>query len=77
MNTPRRRNGRIATYATLAALALALGVAAPAQAAVTIVGDTVISANAYAKTNKVSFKKKQRLYTRATIKYKAEVLGIG
>jgi hypothetical protein len=67
----------MATYGALVAMALALGVAAPAQAAVSIIGDTVITANAYAKTNGKTFKKKERLYTRAIIKYKAEVFGIG
>ena len=77
MNTPRR-NGRIATYATLAALALALGVAGPAQADTNVVigGDSTIRVTATAKTGDRSLKIKERLHARASVAYKAYVAGI-
>ncbi len=78
MDIPRRRNGRIATYATLAALALALGIAAPAQAATSIqvAGDSAFKITATAKTGDTTLKKKESLHARATMKYQAMLLGI-
>jgi hypothetical protein len=72
------RLGRLSTYGTLAALALALGTIAPAQAAVSvdIAGDSSFSVTATAKTSHSSVKKNStRLKGTATLKYEAYVLG--
>lgn len=78
MNTPRRRNGRIATYATLATLALALGIAGPAQAATSIqvAGESNARITATAKTGDTTLKVKERLHARATMTYRFELLGV-
>lgn len=68
----------MATYGALVAMALALGVAAPAQAAtsVQVAGDSTFRIIAVAKTADSSPKKGQRLHARAALKYEAELLGI-
>lgn len=73
-----RNRGRMATYSALAGLALAIGVAVPAQAAtsVQIAGDSAFQITAVARTSDTSLKKRERLHARATLKYEASFLGI-
>jgi hypothetical protein len=68
----------MATYGALVAMTLALGVAAPAQAAtsVQVAGDTNARITAEAKVADTSLKKKERLHARATMTYKFELAGI-
>jgi hypothetical protein len=74
----RLRWGRTATYTALAAMALALGAVAPAQAAVSsqVSGNSTLRIGATAKTNDTTFAVNQRLDARATMTYTAEVLGL-
>lgn len=78
MTGTRHRGARVGTYGALAALALTLGAVGPAQAAssVQVAGDSTVTITATALTNGTSFKKKERLNARTTIKYKAKLLGI-
>ena len=74
----RRSKSRLATYGTLAALALTLGAVGPVHAVTTtqVVGDTAFKITAVAKTNTTSVKKKERFHARATVRYKATLLGL-